>query len=63
MNHTIKVSLMEDLKRIKRGYRPKNHFFSFYNTMYILVTFNLLIAQLLRNLFHFSDIIIRGDIY
>ncbi len=52
MNHQIKVSLIEDLKRIKGGYRPKNHLFLLYNIMYIFVFFNLSITQLMRSYFH-----------
>jgi hypothetical protein len=42
---------MEDLKRIKGGYRPQNHFFSLYSIISIFVIIKLFSRQFLRHYF------------
>lgn len=54
---------MEDLKRIKGGYRPQNHFFSLYNIISIFVIFKLFIRQFLRHYFHPGGDMISQNTY
>ncbi len=49
MNYYIKYSPLEDLRRIKSGYTPKNHFMFIYNTIPIFIMLKLFIYRTCGN--------------
>lgn len=60
MNNYIKYSPLEDLRRIKCGYMPKNHFMFIYNTITILIVLKHLVYQSCKN--SLSDIMHFGGL-
>jgi hypothetical protein len=49
MNYYIKYSPLYDLRRIKGGYMPKNHFMFIYNIIPIFIMLKLFVYQTCRN--------------
>ncbi|HMB44773.1 MAG TPA: hypothetical protein VKL21_03020 [Candidatus Methanoperedens sp.] len=43
MNYYLKYSPLEDIRRIKSGYKPKNHFMFIYNIIPIFIMLKLFV--------------------
>jgi len=61
MNYYIKYSPLEDLRRIKCGYMPKNHFMFLYNTIPIFIVLKRLVYLSFKDFM--SGIISFGDLH
>ncbi len=55
MNYYLKYSPFDDLRRIKGGYMPKNHFLLIYDTIPIFIMLKLFVYRSCRNFI--SDIV------
>ncbi len=49
MNFYLKYPELEDFRRIKGGYMPKNHFIFIYNTIQIFIVLKLFVYRSFRN--------------
>lgn len=51
MNYNRKISMLDDLQRIKSGYMPKDHFMFLYDTAPFFIALKLFFDRIYRNSF------------